>query len=90
MEKYYFETQREISMNGQFYRVNVEGYKVRGELDYSNTYTGFNKIEVFTETGELLDDDHEDLEEIIQHVMDQDYDQEYEPEGLDNYADCWD
>lgn len=87
-QKFHFEKEFELEVNGNYYVASVEGYVVRDELDYNSSYNEFDNITIFDENNERVED-HEDMNEIIQQVMDSDFDVYYE-EGSDNYFDCQD
>jgi hypothetical protein len=78
-----FNEEFELEHNNHVYYVEVNGTKAKDEYDYNSYYVEIEKIKIYDENNYLVTDSHSEYDEIVEEIINRDYDAEYEPECMD-------
>lgn len=91
LDKVYFNKDIQVLVGDNTYYASVQGHVLQDEYDVYKTYTAITKIDVVDEHDNYVDlQHHPDSAELIQEIMDRDFEIEYEAEGLESWHDCLD
>ncbi len=66
-----------FSLHGQLYNAYIEGVIEHDEHDNNVVYSNIDTIVLENSDGELVDEDHEDYEDLMNEVESRDYQPDY-------------
>lgn len=72
--KYSFSEHYETTVANVHYSVFVTGVRSQDEYDSDTWYTQINNISIVDEMDVIIDDDHEDFDDILEDAMNREYD----------------
>lgn len=81
--QYNFSDEFELEHNGVNYYVEVSGVKIKDEYDFNSYYTEVEKVRIVDEENNPITDVNDEYDELIEEIINRDYDAEYEEECMD-------